>query len=132
MSRRLIGTWLILLGLLSPSFLAPVSVLAQDSNPNAKLFAVCAKEPETAICQDRNTTQNPVIRIIRIAANIVAFLTGIAAVIMIVLSGFVFVTSGGNPERTSNARRRLIYSLVGLIVVALSWTIITFLLNRIG
>lgn len=131
MSKTLIKLWVILAGLLMPAALTASLASAQDKNPSGKLFAVCSQAPESAVCQDKNTTQNPVIRIIRTAANIVAFLTGVAAVIMIMISGFVFVTSGGSPERTTSARRRLIYSVIGLAVVALSWVIITLVLNRL-
>jgi hypothetical protein len=42
------------------------------------------------------------------------------AVIFGVISGFMFMTSGGDPAKTQKARNLLIYMAIGLVVVALS------------
>jgi hypothetical protein len=84
--------------------------------------------------QPNNGTQcieNPAVKIIKSAANIIALIAGVAAIILIVSSGFSFVTSGGNSEAVANARRRIIYSLAGLVVIALAWTIIRFITDRV-
>jgi hypothetical protein len=65
------------------------------------------------------------------ALDIIAVVTGIAAVVVIILGGLTMATSGGNTEAVANARRRVLYSLVGLVVVALAWTILTFLTNKL-
>ena len=72
-------------------------------------------------------TQN----IINVAANVIALAAGIAAVIMIIISGLTFVTSGGNQEATATARRRLVAAVVGLLIVALAWTLIRFVTDRV-
>ncbi len=77
--------------------------------------------------------------IIHKVADIFALVAGIASVIIIIYSGFVFVTAGGaiggqragdNPTRAKNARGALIGALVGLAIVALAWTITTFVTNN--
>lgn len=69
--------------------------------------------------------------IINVAANILALVTGVAAVIMIIIGGFTMVTSAGNSESVTAARRRIIGALVGLVVVALAWTIIRFATDKL-
>jgi hypothetical protein len=69
--------------------------------------------------------------IINSAANILAVITGIGAVIMIIIGGLTMVTSAGRSESVATARRRIIYSLVGLVVVALSWAIIRFITDKL-
>jgi type IV secretion system pilin len=69
--------------------------------------------------------------IIKTAANIMALVTGIAAVIVIIIGGLSFVTAGGNAEQAATARRRVLFALVGLVVVALAWSIVTFATNHL-
>lgn len=69
--------------------------------------------------------------IINVTTNILALITGIAAVIMIIVSGFAMVTSAGNSEAVTNARRRIIAALGGLVIVALAWTIIRFVTDNV-
>lgn len=69
--------------------------------------------------------------VIHTAANIMALVTGIAAVIMIIIGGFSYVTAGGNAEQVTTARRRIIFSLAGLVVVALAWAIVTFVTDKL-
>ena len=85
---------------------------------------------KNAICQQK-PTEDPVVRIIRVAILIMSILVGIFAVIMIIIGGLTMVTSAGNSEKVSKARARVIYSLVALVIAALAWTIVTFVINRI-
>jgi hypothetical protein len=89
------------------------------------------------VCEDNNkargdgSTKNVVLRTLKTASDIVAFLAGVIAVIVIIISGLTMVISGGNNEQVANARRRIIYAAVGLGVVALAWTIISFVLKKV-
>lgn len=78
--------------------------------------------------------------IIQTAANIIALVAGVAAVIIIIISGLMFVTAGGSiggqragdsPTRAKNARAALIHALLGLVVIALAWSLITFVTHRV-
>ncbi len=59
------------------------------------------------------------------------FLTflGILAVIMVVYGGVTYVTSAGNDEAIGNAKKIIMYAVVGLIVILLSFAIIRTVLN---
>ena len=70
--------------------------------------------------------------IINKAANIIAIITGIAAVIMIIIGGFNYITSGGNTEKAALGRRQVLYAVVAVAVVALAWTLTSFIMNLIG
>jgi hypothetical protein len=65
-----------------------------------------------------------VLRILSVAA-------GIASVIMIIISGMKYITSGGDSNSVASAKRTLIYALVGLIIVALSQSIVKFVLKKV-
>lgn len=55
---------------------------------------------------------------------IVLGFAGFVAVIMIVISGIQFITSSGNPEAAAAARNRLIYAIIGFVVIILSFAIL--------
>jgi hypothetical protein len=52
-------------------------------------------------------------------------LAGVLAVFLIVYGGIRFVTSGGDPKQVEGARSIITWALVGLILVFLSYFIIT-------
>lgn len=115
-------------------------IFTGQSFAETKLFKdVCPTNPPSPVCEDaKNTTasnqDNPLSGpngVIQTAANIVAMITGILAVVMIVISGLMFATAGGNQERTTKARTMLIYSVIGLVIVASAWTVITFVNNNL-
>jgi hypothetical protein len=89
----------------------------------------------SAVCrsvrsQEGSNDQNPIIKIIKAAIEIVSFLVGIAAVIGLVVSGIRLTTAGGDSNAVASARSGLIYSLVGIAVVVLAQAIVIFALGR--
>ena len=52
------------------------------------------------------------------------------AVLIIVIGGFRFVLSEGNPENAAKARETIIYALVGLAIALSAEAIVSFVLNR--
>lgn len=88
---------------------------------------VCAGAAITgASCADAGAGLNGVIANI---INILSAVIGVAAVIMIILAGFKYITSGGDPSGIKSAKDSLIYAIVGLLVVALAQTIVRFVLH---
>jgi hypothetical protein len=66
------------------------------------------------------------------AANIMATISGIVAVFIIMLAGFVMITAAGDSSKVSTARKTIVYTIVGLIVIVLARTIVFFVLSRVG
>lgn len=61
--------------------------------------------------------------------NIVKTLVGIAgavAVVFMVIGGFHYITSSGHPEKLDKAKKTLLYSGVGLVIVLAAYTIVDF------
>jgi hypothetical protein len=69
--------------------------------------------------------------LIRNILEILSWIAGIAAVIMIVISGLKYITSGGDASAISSAKSTLIYALVGVVVVLLAQSIVIFVINRV-
>ncbi|MFA5948446.1 MAG: hypothetical protein WC806_05800 [Candidatus Gracilibacteria bacterium] len=59
------------------------------------------------------------------------FLTflGIIAVLMIIYAGVTYVTAAGNDDAIGNAKKIITYSLVGLIVILLSFAVVNTILG---
>jgi cytochrome bd-type quinol oxidase subunit 2 len=95
------------------------------------------KDVTSPVCTSNNNSKNDngynnvTLNTINDAVNIVTLVAGLFAVIMIMIAGFTYVTAGGNSEDTKNARNRIIYAGVGLVVIALAWTITRFITNEI-
>jgi len=70
--------------------------------------------------------------IIKKIINILSVLIGAIAVVMIIIGGFRYVTSAGNPESTKGARNTIVYAIIGLVIVALAQIIVHFVLNSVS
>jgi hypothetical protein len=127
--KKLFSIFLVLLVLM------PATVSAA-SDTNDKLFSFCTQNPTSEVCKERakqnqNPSVNPVNHIIRVAADIISLATGAAAVIIIIIGGVTMITSSGNPEAVANARKRVIYALIGLVIISLAWAIIAFVTDKL-
>jgi hypothetical protein len=64
--------------------------------------------------------------------NLFSAIVGIIAVIMLIVGGFRYVTSGGNEQSTKSARDTILYALIGLVIVALAQIIVKFVISNAG
>jgi hypothetical protein len=91
----------------------------------------------SAVCTSNNNSgkdngyNNVVLNTINDAINIISLIAGAAAVLMILVAGFSYVTAGGNTEETKKARNRIVYAAVGLAIIAFAWTITRFITDKI-
>jgi len=64
--------------------------------------------------------------------NIVLTFLGIIFTIIIIYSGFRYMTAGGNEEIAEDARRHIMTAVIGLIIIIAAWGISNFIFNKIG
>ena len=64
------------------------------------------------------------------AMAVVYFWAGLIAVIIIIIGGFLYVTSVGEPAKTKRAKDTILYAVVGLFVVIFAFVITQFILGR--
>lgn len=69
--------------------------------------------------------------LIKTVVNILLWAVGILSVIMIIFSGFRYITSSGDTSKTKSAQSTLIYSVVGLIVAIMAWAIVNMVIKRL-
>lgn len=99
---------------------APDFCLAQDG----------IDEGLTAVGEETGLqAEDPRIVIARIIRIFLGFL-GVIAIAIIIYGGFLYMTSGGAPNKVEQARKVLINALIGLIIIILSFAITSYILNR--
>lgn len=59
--------------------------------------------------------------------SVVLGLAGIVLFIMLILGGFSYLTSGGDPKKVESARNTLTYAIGGVIFIALAYLILKFI-----
>ena len=69
--------------------------------------------------------------LISILINFLLWTVGILSVVMIIFSGFRYITSAGDASKTKSAQSTLIYSVVGLIVAIMAYAIVNMVTNRL-
>lgn len=62
--------------------------------------------------------------------NIFSAIVGVVAVVMIIVGGLRYITSGGDSGKVGTAKNTLIYAIIGLIVVALAQIIVHFVFAK--
>ena len=113
-SRFYIGLTLLLLGLV------PIVAGALNIYPE-KPDAFLPGEPGT-------TVQDLIFVIVQWLLTIV----GLLSVLFIVIGGIRYITSAGNEEATESAKKMITNSIIGLVVVILSYVIVVVIINALG
>lgn len=107
-----------------------VPVLADDP-----LNVVCdpVAANNSAVCQGRqgSTVNNPINVTIANVIQILIMVIAFAAVITIIVSGFRYITSSGNPETTNSAKNAILFALIGLAIALLAQALVTFVLRKL-
>jgi hypothetical protein len=69
--------------------------------------------------------------LIRKVINLLSVIVGVVAVIMIMVGGFRYITSGGNDTGVTSAKNTILYAIIGLIIVALAQLLVRFVLRQV-
>lgn len=69
--------------------------------------------------------------IVQSILNWIFGIIGIVAVVMIIIGGFNFMTSAGDPGKVKKGKDTILYGIIGLVVALLAFAIVNFVLNGI-
>ena len=69
--------------------------------------------------------------ILRVVDYVLA-LAGVLALAAIVYGGFLYITAAGNQDRIEAGKNAVTYSVIGLIVIGLSYAILRFIFEALG
>lgn len=102
-----------------------VALPAADAHA-VNVFQACNGN-QTAVCKGQSDSASGLITTV---INTLLYVLGIIAVIMIVIGGIRYTTSSGDPSGVKSAKDTIIYSVVGLIVAILAYSIVNFVVGR--
>ena len=111
----------LLVGTLAASLLLPALVSAQIMNEGLGQF-----QSETQL-----TNADLTVVIGRIVKIVIGFL-GLIAVVIILIGGFQWMTSGGDEDKIKNARKLMTNGVIGLFIVVIAYAIALFVMGVIG
>ncbi len=60
--------------------------------------------------------------------NIMLFLVGAIAVIMLILGGIRYVVSGGDQNQVTGAKNTILYAVIGIVVAILAYAVVNFVI----
>lgn len=132
--KRIILGFVATLGFLAP-VLMPVSAKGAESQIDENLQCGANLQfvvPEGGCETDSagNTAAERIDQIVSQVINILSLAVGVVAVVMIIVGGLRYITSGGDSGNVTGAKNTILYAVVGLIVVALAQVIVRFVVDR--
>jgi Type IV secretion system pilin len=65
-------------------------------------------------------------------ANLLIFLVGAVAVIMLIIGGLRYVLSQGNSTSIEGAKNTILYAIIGIIVAILAFAAVNFVVQKVG
>ncbi|MBD3360280.1 hypothetical protein GF366_00590 [Candidatus Peregrinibacteria bacterium] len=121
-SKQLIKQGLFVLGLM----IGAITLLSFIPTASAQ-FLTPGDQP-TAIAEATGGEGSLRRLVLRIVNYFLGFL-GILAVIMIIYGGVTYVTAAGKDEAIGNAKKIIMYALIGLIIILLSFAVVNTILG---
>lgn len=103
------------------------------------LFPGCdSTTVDSVVCQEKNKGQThtgnslygPSGALTK-AVRIYSIVTGVAAVLVMILAGIKLVMASGDPANVKSAKDTILFAVIGLIVAALGAAIVQFVLIRL-
>lgn len=64
--------------------------------------------------------------------NFISGFLGILAVILVLVAGFQWMTSGGEDKKAEEAKKLLFNAVIGLVLILAAWSIAYFAVNSLG
>jgi len=109
---------------------APATALAYNPLDKACQSGVGASDSSACSANGSDPISGPN-GALRKVSLIIATIAGIAAVIIIIIGGLQYITSGGDPQKAAGARNAIIGAAVGLVIIAAAESIIIFVVSKL-
>lgn len=125
----------LLISTLGAPMLVPAGVSAAPPAPAPS--TPTATNPSDSICQgvkgatgQSNCDGSSLTTLFRNIINILLFVIGLIAVLMIIIGGIRYVVSGGDQSAITGAKNTILYAVVGLVVAMLAFAIVNFVVSK--
>ena len=86
----------------------------------------CIQNGSDSVGGDKAAELGPTIKIV---VNILLYILGAIAVVMIVIGGIRYTTSNGDSSAMTSAKNTILYAVVGLVVAIMAYSIVNFVLD---
>jgi len=113
-----------------------ILMLIVGAGLNQPLFAdshseVCKgiSELSSGVTCSSVTTKNSVSKVVTSIISFLSYLLGVLSIIMIIIGGLRFILSAGESNKVSQAKKTIIYAVLGLVIAALTQFILHILIN---
>lgn len=63
--------------------------------------------------------------------NVLLFIIGAVAVIMLIIGGIRYVVSGGDQAQVTGAKNTILYAIIGIVVAVLAYAVVNFVLGSL-
>ena len=103
----------------------PLITHAQGGTLNANDLGVNAIQSEIKL--GSGDVRQTAARIINVALGFL----GIIAVVIVLIGGFKYMVSGGNEEKTTEAKNLIVSGIIGLAIILSAWAITSFVISRL-
>lgn len=135
----MINKLLLISGIFITLVLPSAHIYAETNVLDPACAGFSASDPDApTLCKDnqvkQSTSDNSIYGkngIISKVVQLLAILIGIVAVIMVIIGGFKYVMSSGNPESINSAKNTILYAIIGLVVAVLAQYIIIFVISKL-
>ena len=98
------------------------------SNPDK----VGTNGPDSGACSVKTGSQNTsFVDTIKLVINIMLFIIGLIAVVMLVIGGIRYATSGGSQEAVKGAKDTILYAIIGIVVAVMAYAVVGFVTQNI-
>jgi hypothetical protein len=78
-----------------------------------------------ATCGDDTGINDVIVAVV----NVLLYVVGVAAVIVIIIGAIRYVTSQGDSQAAASARQTIIYAVIGMVIAIMSFAIVNFVLD---
>lgn len=106
-----------------PAYASPFSGSSQEACQGANLGS-------SGTCE-KDASGKKINSLVAMVINLLSFIVGVIAVIMIIVNGLRFITSSGDTNSVTAARNGIIYAIIGLVFVAFAQIIVRFVLTKL-
>lgn len=127
--KKLRGLLVVPMLALAVGVVAPVGVSAFDQGLSDGAEAAQGKDQEgNAECLFGGSDCSGE-GIFRTITNVLLFIIGAIAVIMLVIGGIRYTTSNGDSAQVTAAKNTILYAIVGIIVAILAYAVVNFVVD---
>jgi len=112
-------------------FLFTFTVVSSFANASAMEAMSLREGAEAARCSECPEDLFGDTGVFKQITNVVLYIVGVIAVIMLIIGGVKYVISGGDAKKVTDAKNTVLYAIIGLIIAFLAFAIVNFVITSL-